>query len=222
MSAEDIPKQILTSRLDNTSLTGIIPSWNKLLDNLNLPSIHELLQNPSPKTSWKNSIKRLLNIEHYIALTQNCDNYPISDCSFQLGKPARHWSVTLNDRRTTNINNFRVRLLVGCDGLESDASRFRRRNTSSAPGDPSCKLCNAPVEDIAHFLHCPLLQPHRDSLLADMPNSVAQHIPDPVSEPNRFVNMITGTDWIQDSPTQVFIIDFLYNLRRRRNDLLTA
>ena len=71
------------------------------------------------------------------------------------------------------------------------------------------------------FLHCPLLQPHSDTFLANMPQSVVRHIPDPVSEPTRFVNVITGTDWIQDTPTQVFIIDFLHNLHRRRNYMLT-
>lgn len=55
----------------------------------------------------------------------------------------------------------------------------------------------AHVEDIVHFLHCPLLQPHRDTVLVAMPPSIARHIPDPVSEPTRFVNVITSTDWVQ-------------------------
>ena len=44
---------------------------------------------------------------------------------------------------TTRRNNFRIRLLVGCDGLEADASRFRWRKDRSQPNNSTCKLCHS-------------------------------------------------------------------------------
>ena len=52
------------------------------------------------------------------------------------------------DPTLTRLNNFRMRLLVGCDGLEQNAARFRYRNTGTAPSDPLCKLDQ---EDAVHF-----------------------------------------------------------------------
>ena len=52
----------------------------------------------------------------------------------------------------TTRSNFRVRLLLGCHGLESDATRFRVRRDGSPTGNPMCKLCNSEEEDPVHFL----------------------------------------------------------------------
>ena len=132
MSTTDLPRLILEQRLTNPLLSGIIPLWQQLLDNLHLPSLEQLISTPRGKVSWKNSNKRLLNINHYIALTEECPNYPIGYCDLPLGKPSHHWSSTLHDRQATIRTNFRLRMLVGCDGLEADASRFRRRMNSTA------------------------------------------------------------------------------------------
>ena len=60
---------------------------------------------------------------------KECPDLPIGYCN-----------LPLHDRQTTTRTNFRVRILVGCDGLEADASRFRRRMNGTAPGDSTCKL----------------------------------------------------------------------------------
>ncbi len=109
--------------------------------------------------------------------------------------------------------------MVGCDGLELDASRFRRRYNSSTPGDPTCKLCHIEPEDAAHFiLQCPALDTLRQALLADAPAEISTHIPDPIMDPIRFVDVMSGVDWIPDKATQVFIIGYLDQLRNCRND----
>ena len=54
-------------------------------------------------------------------------------------KPVSQWAVTVGDINMMRMNNFSIHLLVGCDGLEKDASRFRTRNTGGRIQDPSCK-----------------------------------------------------------------------------------
>ncbi len=87
MTSDDLPRQVLVARLANPSLSGIIPLWNQLLDSLNLPSIEELLSSPKPKHSWKSSIKRLLNSEQYVSLTEDCANYPSEPASYVWESP---------------------------------------------------------------------------------------------------------------------------------------
>ena len=60
--------------------------------------------------------------------------------------PSRHWSTTVGDPR---LNNFKIRLLVDCDGLEKDAARFRSRNTGRPAGDPSCVVLTLRTQSIS-------------------------------------------------------------------------
>ena len=221
MSPTDLPRLILQQRLTSPSLSGIIPRWQHLLDNLHLPSLEQLISTPRGKASWKNSSKRLLNINHFIALTEECPDFPIGYCNLPLGKPSHHWSSTLHDRQATTRTNFRVRMLVGCDGLEADASRFRRRMNGTAPGDPTCKLCHTAPEDSAHFiLNCPSLSTRRHELLSAAPSHVKSLLPDIDLDPEGFVDVMLGCVWIKDHATQVYIVDFLDQLHAHRNALL--
>ena len=124
------------------------------------------------------------------------------------------WHVTLGDSRLSRANNFRIRLLVGCDSLEKDAARFRMRNTTHSPHDPSCKLCLGSTEDAHHFVAvCPSLKDKRQRLLANVPSAVRTFIPDHSMRPLKFTNVILGTEWIDELEVQTFIIDFLQQLR---------
>ena len=118
MEASDLPKQLLEVRVVNPRAKGITVTWGNLLDELCLPSIKQLLSTPRSKETWKRSVKRLLNIRAYITALDQCEKYPLGDCDLPIGRPAPHWTVTLHDTHATRKNNFRIRLLVGCDGLE--------------------------------------------------------------------------------------------------------
>ena len=103
------------------------------------------------------------------------------------------------------MNNFRIRLLVGCDGLEADAGRFRYRTfTDVSPGALSiCRLCKQEREDICHFLaHCPTLDHSRRLLLQSTPSSPVnlRHLYS--SDSDRFVDLILGIEWIADANFQ--------------------
>ena len=92
MPCTALPREMLESRLTSPSLSGVTPLWQKLLDNLHLPSIEQLLTNPNHKQLWKNSIKRLLNIKQFILLTEECPGYPIAFCSLPF--PAMVLNIT--------------------------------------------------------------------------------------------------------------------------------
>ena len=81
----------------------------------------------------------------HLDFLEECIAYFLCSCSLKLLKPAPHWAMTVGGVNVTRMNNFRICLLVGCDGLEKDGRTQ----------DPSCKLCGAEAEDAAHFTcHC--------------------------------------------------------------------
>ena len=103
-----------------------------------------------------------------------------SECQdLKLLMPVPQWSITRGDVNLTRMTIFRIRLLVGCHGLECDAALFRSRSTSVLRSqDPSCKLCGAPCEDALHFVSS--LATARLSLFSSAPPPVALLLPDPV------------------------------------------
>ena len=103
------------------------------------PALHQFAHS---RLAWKKQVKRLYLTKEFLAFLDECDHLPLSLCSVGLGSPVNHWRVTLGLPILTRQNNFRLRLLVGCDGLEQDASRFRqRKDPSSRAHDASCKFC---------------------------------------------------------------------------------
>ena len=83
----------------------------------------------------------------------------------------------------TARSNFRVKLLLGCHGLESDAARFRVRRDGDPTRVSTCKLCKSGVEDATHFLAtCSALLVQRQELLSHTPLM----FPDPAHDPSAF------------------------------------
>ncbi len=90
-----------------------------------LSQISKSLYPACSKLSWKNSIKLILAANEYALLMSQCGSIPISKCapkSITNGRIFPHWMVTKGDRQMLQRSNFRVRLLVNCDGLEADAA----------------------------------------------------------------------------------------------------
>ena len=120
-------------------------------------------------------LRTLLNTK----LQSECSGLPIAKCSstsFIQERICPQWLISKGDRQMLQRSNFKIRLLVGCDGLEWDASRFRGGERS-----PTCKLCHSAAEDAIHFLLvCPALQSTREMLLSSPPpphgNAVCIHL----------------------------------------------
>ena len=122
-------------------------------------------------------------------------------------------------RPVTTRSNFRVRLLLGCTGLESDAARFRVRTDGGPIGNPRCKLYNSGEEDLVHFLAaCNALQVDYQSLLTHAP----LNLPDLAHDPSAFTEIIFGVDWIDNLEAQAFFIQFITDLKQKRSELLIS
>ena len=135
-------------------------------------------------------------------------------CCTKPGAPAPHWKITHSADllHLTTRSNFRVRLLLGCHGLESDAARFRVRRDGSPTGNPMCKLCNSEEEDPVHFLVvCNALQAQRQVLLSHAP----LNLPDLAQDPSAFTEIILVVDWIEDLEAQVFFVQYITDLKQK-------
>ena len=195
----DFPRQVLESRLTLSNCSGIVPLWKIHLFDLKLPSFHYLISKCRGKLAWKWSIKKfdwvdgtlkvypkkLLLIKQHPEFLDCCDCYLISSLPIKRGKPPPIWFITLKDRSLTSTANFRVRLLVGSDVLESDTARFRYRWDNRTPGDAYCKLCCcSKMEDPLYFLvDCSSLE---SPLISSAPPFAKAHIS----------NHSTDAEWI--------------------------
>ena len=217
LPSDSLPHLIFKKRLAVSPIKGTIPSLHRLVESLNLPPIPDILSGGWSKLSWKRHVKRLLLSSEYSAFLDSCDHLLLSNCLVRLGKPIPHWMVTHGLPRLTRWNNFRVRLLVGCHGLEEDTCRFDQRRLTS-----TCKLCGLDSEDPAHFIvRCPALMQTRNSILQN--SEFRSHLSTLLlSDPNKFLNVVLGIDWIDNRPLQLFLIEFLNRLRLAHNTQLLS
>ena len=56
--------------------------------------------------------------------------------------------------------------------------------------------------------------------LSNIPAEIAPHLPDLDTDPVRFTEVMLGLEWIKDTPTQTFTINFLTQLKNHRNSLI--
>ena len=179
------------------------------LEALNLPEISTLAANPPSTGIWHRCVNRLISCQAQLNLNEEAENKrdldPLMRCCTKPNAPAPHWKVTHSAEmlHLTTRSNFRVRLLLGCHGLECDAARFRVRRDGGPTGNTTCKLCNSGKEDPEHFLATRnALQARRRSLLSHAP----LNLPDPEHDPSAFTEIILGIDWIDDLESQAFFI----------------
>ena len=128
-------------------------------------------------------------------------------CDPNFSKPFPLWRITHCADWLLHLStrsNFRIRLLLGCHGLESDTSRFSSQSNGQACGDPSCKLCGAQLEDAPHFISsCPALETKHRELLRHAPLQL--ELPNHACDPDLFAHIMLKTDWIEDIQAQVFL-----------------
>ena len=155
---------------------------------LRLAPIISLIDNPPSKGSWKRCAKRILDAHAYLRLLEQAevkhDLEQLTMCDLNPHAPSALWKVTHCTEHflLTSRSNFRIRLLLGCHGLESDASRFSIRRNGLTRSDPSCKLCNAELEVATHFISvCPALEAKRRELLSHAPLQLEPQ--DPARDP---------------------------------------
>ena len=154
---------------------------------------------------------------------QKSDLQLLTQMDRQPGSPSPLWASThcKDLLHHTSKNNFRVRQLLGCHGLETDATRFRVRKGGLRVGSSTCRLCDQGDEDPTHFLAtCPALAGRRAELLQAIPLALHVVVPDPAREPVEFTSTLLGVPWIDDTEFQEFAISFITELKALRADIL--
>ena len=213
---ESLPRRVLAARANSSPSKGVVKAYEDLLAALNLPSLGQILTNPPKPAGWKSYLAKNLAISSYLNFLESCDLYPVSNCDFRLSKPSSICAISVGDVSLTRKNNYRLRLVVGCDGLNKDSSRFHNKR-----GDPTaatCSLCKNGIEDAEHFISsCQSLDDARQALIPAAPPPLQAYIPDPASSPRDFLDLIVGSNWIDDLDLQQFSIELLYSLKNVRN-----
>ena len=172
LSPLSLPVLVFNKRLSTSPQRGVIPSIKLSIESLSLPSLSEIVSGEWSKNAWKRLVKNVVQASQYSSFLETCDHLPLSNYLHSLGKPIPHLSITKGLPNLTRWNNFRMRLLVGCHGLEEDACRFRhRRFLGRVVDDPTCILCGLErdlqlQQFIIEFL-CHLRQARNALLLAD-------------------------------------------------------
>ena len=137
-----------------------------------ITSVKQLLTNPKKQTILEELYQTSAKY-HIIRVLRTPYSYRILQPPPR--KPSQQWYTTLNNQYTTAKSDVRIRLLVDCDGLETDVSRFHYRynGPSMESGNPTCKLCHSKPDDPSHFiLHCPFFASNCQELLSDIPAHV--------------------------------------------------
>ena len=216
LAGDSLPRRVMFARAMASPKKGVIMEYEKLLGSLGLPSLSHVLTSPPKPSSWKSFTSKNLAIRSYLDFLECCGGYDVSSCEFKLAKPIQHWGVSVGDPGLTRKNNFRVRLLVGCDGLNLDSSRFHNRR--GVPLSSECPLCRSGAEDSYHFIAtCPALEPERLAFLSNAPQSIREQFPDPVVCPRDFADVVTGVVWIENLAFQRYCVEFLHSLKLARN-----
>ena len=192
MSPNSLPLQLMLLRLSSLPRKGLIFHLQHILAELSLPSLSDILRGNWSRSVWKCQVKSITLGREFSQFLDTCDHLPLSRCLLSLGKSVPHWAVTRGYPKLSRLNNYRVRLLVGCDGLEADASRFRSRRFCQAPvGNSTCPLCHQDREDASHIIaRCSALATERERLLRGRDELLRMlH-----SDPSKFSDVIMGVE----------------------------
>ena len=223
-------KKTLLGRLDTH--TDNPKSWisvtDRLLKDLLLPSCQSLRCNFPSAGAWKSTVKQVIALRSFQELTRDAKEKStltkFNSCNHLPAQPSLLWSFSLNPSlfHLTSVSNFRIRLLVGCHGLESDAARFRVRSRNVETGIATCKLCSTGPEDANHFIAlCTALESRRNELICSSRTSVRSTLPCHLESPSTFADIILGVKYIEDCELQSFFLFFISSLGQLRSDLIT-
>ena len=179
---------------------------HSILEEMVLPSVSELTLSLPSKKAWNAHIRATLllsvgeQLQREAATKPSLSNARLLHSKFN-GKPL---SIFKGDIGLSRLNNFRLRLILQCSILNKDTSSFH-----SLPGrvrDPTCPLCHASLEDVAHFVTvCPYLKSVQDRWLPHLQ-----------IDPDSLLNHVMGNPWLHDLQFQQDIVEFLADLRTTR------
>ena len=165
-----------------------------ILEQYDLPSCYDLLQNPPGKLTWKELVKRTVNSYwdnklKLEAASKSSLKYVNID-RLSIGKTHLIWSSAGQNTHAITKASIKCRMLLGVYTLQANRHKFNQYEV-----EPTCPLCKQGPEDRTHFLvQCQHLtsirQPFIDALskaIEEMSPGLYQQI---TSEPTQLTQII--------------------------------
>ena len=224
-----VHRQLALKNLESASWTQKI---RKLLHKYDLPSAYDILMKTPPAREWRRRVKKAI-YGYWIkkikedARSRKTLKYLNIDI-YRVGRLHDVWG-------NVGINHFEIkraqvktRMMVGRYLLGVEESRYR--NT-----DPTCELCSAEEEDIAHFLlRCPALENARRGYMRKLREDLQRYDADTETifqDSERLIQLILDcTVTLQDNPARDEAVGTIeptarklcYALHAARSSLTTA
>jgi len=215
-----IARQILLFRSsqNNPPSRSIVNNIISTLDNLCLPNLEVLLNNPPTKKVWK-ALTKTMVFESFreVSFFDSSPSPTLVDLLRisppKYGVPIDVLQIFKHDLKLARLSLLRIRLLLHVSSLNSHTCSFRVTDRFSIRSD-RCQLCQlAATEDLLHFLSvCPALQPVRDLWLPKIYGSTTPSNHD-------IVDHVLGIACL-DSLDQLLILQFLADLYAYRSNLI--
>ncbi|VDI04539.1 Hypothetical predicted protein [Mytilus galloprovincialis] len=184
-------RQLATKSKSSNSWFIMVKS---ILEQYDLPSCYDLLQNPPGKLTWKELVKRTVNSYwdnklKLEAASKSSLKYVDID-RLSIGKTHLIWSSAGQNTHAITKASIKCRMLLGVYTLQANRHKFNQYEV-----EPTCPLCKQGPEDRTHFLvQCQHLtsirQPFIDALskaIEEMSPGLYQQI---TSEPNQLTQII--------------------------------
>ena len=196
-----VHRQLALKNMESASWTQKI---RKLLHKYDLPSAYDILMKTPPAKEWRRRVKKAIYGYWIEKIKEDAHSRKtLKYLNIDIYRVGRLHDVWGN----VGINHFEIKraqvktgMMVGRYLLGVEESRYR--NT-----DPTCELCNAEEEDIAHFLlRCPALENVRGGYMRKLREDLQRYDGDTemiFQDSERLMQLILDcTVTLQDSPAR--------------------
>ncbi|VDH95017.1 Hypothetical predicted protein [Mytilus galloprovincialis] len=141
-------RQLATKSKSSNSWFIMVKS---ILEQYDLPSCYDLLQNPPGKLTWKELVKRTVNSYwdnklKLEAASKSSLKYVDID-RLSIGKTHLIWSSAGQNTHAITKASIKCRMLLGVYTLQANRHKFNQYEV-----EPTCPLCKQGPEDRTHFL----------------------------------------------------------------------
>ncbi|CAC5358563.1 unnamed protein product [Mytilus coruscus] len=140
----------------------------EIADQYNLPSPHDLIDNPPIKETWNKLVNQTISSHFILTLQQESENKStlkylnLSDTV--PGKPHNIWTSCGNEPFAITMAHLKAKIAVGTIVLQSSKAKHSKPEVS-----PICQLCHIETEDMIHFLiKCTVLKTTRSPFLQEL------------------------------------------------------
>ena len=173
-----------------TKSIPLLRSWERILQQYNLPDLHTLIRKPIPYSTWKTSIKGIVNSSLYRNIHQSLQ----TKSSLALFKNNIHIAQDLYPHSCTS-KFLRQAVIIRSQLVTQTYLTQSRLNTLKKTASRCCQMCKNADEDVVHFLAiCPQFKSHRQILVnklqkQDIPKKIRRTF-QPSEDPSSFTQAV--------------------------------